>query len=64
MRDEMFSRDWVDNHQSFSADLGRGLDALGLRLSRIFAWDGTISHLAALALSAAITTLTFNGTAA
>ena len=64
MRDEMFSRDWIDNHEAFSADLGRGLDALGARLGRFFAWDGTMSHLAALLLSAAITTLTFNGTAA
>jgi hypothetical protein len=64
MRDEMFSRDWVDNHEAFSADLDRGVRALGVRLRRFLAWDGTISHLAVLILSAAITTLTFNGTAA
>lgn len=64
MRDEMFSRDWVDNHEGFSADLDRGVRALGARLSRFLAWDGTMSHLAALTLSAAITALTFNGTAA
>jgi hypothetical protein len=64
MRDEMFSRDWVDNHEAFSADLDRGVRALGARLNRFFAWDGTVAHLAALILSAAITTLTFNGTAA
>jgi len=64
MRDEMFSRDWVDNHEAFSADLDRGLDALGARLGRLLAWDGTVAHLAALTLSAAITALTFNGTAA
>ena len=64
MRDEMFSRDWVANHEAFSADLDRGIRALGARLHGLLSWDGTFSHLAALILSAAITTLTFNGTAA
>ena len=64
MRDEMFSRDWVDNHEAFSRDLDRGLAALRVRLARFLAWDGSVAHLAALLLSAAITTLTFNGTAA
>lgn len=64
MRDEMFSRDWVDNHEAFSADLDRGLKAIGARLHSFLSWDGTAGHLAALVLSAAITTLTFNGTAA
>lgn len=64
MRDEMFSRDWVDNHEAFSADLDRGLRALAVRLNSFFAWDGTVSNLAALILSAAITACTFNATAA
>ena len=64
MRDEMFSRDWVDNHDAFSRDLDRALAALRVRLGRFISWDGTVAHLAALILAAAITTLTFNGTAA
>lgn len=64
MRDEMFSRDWVDNHQAFSADLDRAFLSLGSRLGRLLEWDGTVAHLAALLLSAAITTLTVGGTAA
>lgn len=63
MRDEMFSRDWNDNHEAFSADLDRGLRALAARLSRFLTWDGTASHLAALILSAAITAVTIGGTA-
>jgi hypothetical protein len=35
-----------------------------VRLARFLSWDGSIAHLAVLLLSAAITTLTFNGTAA
>ena len=64
MRDEMFSRDWVDNHDAFSRDLDRAFAALRVRIGRFVSWDGSIAHLAALILSAAITTLTFNGTAA
>ena len=64
MHDQMFSRDWVENHETFTAEFRRGLQALSARVSRFLTWDGTMSHLAALVLSAAITTLTFNGTAA
>ena len=64
MRDEMFSRDWVENHETFTREVGRGLGALRVRLGRFLAWDGSVGHLAALLLAAAITTLTFNGTAA
>jgi hypothetical protein len=64
MRDEMFSRDWVANHEAFSADLDRALLGLRGRLGRLLEWDGTLAHLAALVLSAAITTLTVGGTAA
>jgi hypothetical protein len=64
MRDEMFSRDWVDHHEAFSADLDRAFLSLRGRLGRLLEWDGTVAHLAALALSAAITTLTVGGTAA
>ena len=64
MRDEMFSRDWVDNHDTFSRDLERGLDKIRLSLGRFFAWDGSTAHLLALLASVAITSLTFNNTAA
>jgi hypothetical protein len=64
MRDEMFSRDWVDNHDAFSRDLDRALTALRVRLGQFLTWDGSIAHLGALFLSAAITAITFNGTAA
>ena len=64
MRDEMFSRDWVDNHEAFSRDLDRAFATLRVRLGRFIAWDGSLGHLAALLLATAITTLTFNGTAA
>lgn len=64
MRDEMFSRDWVDNHEAFSRDLDRAVSALRVRIGRFIAWDGSVAHLAALILSATITALTFNGTAA
>lgn len=64
MRDEMFSRDWVDNHETFSRDLDRALAALRGQIGRFISWDGSIAHLAALFLSAAITAFTFNGTAA
>ncbi len=64
MRDEMFSRDWVDNHEAFSADLDRAFSGLRTRLGHLLAWDGSVAHLAALILAAAITALTFNGTAA
>jgi len=63
MRDEMFSRDWVDNHETFSRDLERGFARLRLSLSRFFAWDGSTAHLLALVASVAITSLTFNNTA-
>jgi len=63
MRDEMFSRDWVDNHDAFSRDLERGFASLRLALGRLFTWDGSTAHLLALIASVAITTLTFNNTA-
>lgn len=63
MRDEMFSRDWVDNHDTFSRDLERGLARIRLSLGRFFAWDGSTAHLLALVASVAITSLTFNNTA-
>ncbi|MGE0178336.1 MAG: hypothetical protein AB7O91_00775 [Sphingomonas sp.] len=62
MRDEMFCRDWVENHDAFSRDLDRAFAALRVRLGHVLAWDGSVAHLAALVLSAAITALTFNAT--
>lgn len=64
MIDEMGSRLWVEHHNAFARDMGRLAAGLRARLDRFFAWDGSIAHLAVLLLSAAITTLTFNGTAA
>ena len=64
MIDELGNRLWVEHHKAFSADVGRALGALHTRLARFIAWDGSVAHLAALALSAAITALTFTGTTA
>lgn len=64
MIDELGNRLWVEHHEAFSADMARAIDSLRTRLARFVAWDGSIAHLAALALSAAITAITFNGTTA
>jgi hypothetical protein len=64
MIDEMGSRLWVEHHDAFARDMGRLYSGVKTRFGRFFAWDGSVAHLAALVLSAAITALTFNGTAA
>jgi hypothetical protein len=64
MIDEMGSRLWVEHHNAFSRDMGRLFSGVQTRLGRFLPWDGSVAHLAALALSAAVTTLTFHGTAA
>jgi hypothetical protein len=64
MIDEMGSRLWVEHHNAFARDMQRLAAGLRAGIGRFFTWDGSLAHLAALALSAAITALTFNGTAA
>lgn len=64
MVDEMGSRLWVEHHDAFARDISRLAAGIRTRLDRFLAWDGTVAHLAALTLSAAITALTFNGTTA
>ncbi len=61
---ELDHRLWDEHHENFSRDLDRAFAILRTRLTRFVAWDGSVAHLAALLLAAAITTLTFNGTAA
>jgi hypothetical protein len=61
---ELDHRIWNEHHQTFSAEIDRAFGSLRTRLARFIAWDGSLTHLAALALSAAITALTFNGTTA
>ena len=64
MIDEMGSRLWVEHHTAFARDMQRLTAGVRTGIGRFFTWDGSFAHLAALALSAAITALTFNGTAA
>lgn len=64
MIDEMGSRLWVEHHDAFARDMASLYSGLKTRLGRFLAWDGSIAHLSALLLSAAITALTFNGTTA
>lgn len=64
MIDEMGSRLWVEHHDAFSRDIERLFTRMRTGIARFISWDGSVAHLAALLLSAAITALTFNGTAA
>jgi len=64
MRDELFDRMWVDNHENFSRDLDRAFAALRVAIGRLSIWDGTTAHLLALVAAFAITGLSFNATAA
>ena len=50
--------------RNFSRDLDRAFSGLRTGLARFVAWDGSLADLGALLLSAAITALTFHGTAA
>jgi hypothetical protein len=62
MRDLIDARVWADNHEAFSDGIDRAFAAIRSGLHRFAAWDGSSHQLLALALSFAITALTFNAT--
>ena len=63
MRDEIYDRSWVENHDQFSRDLERAFAALRVQLGRFWSWDGSTAQALALVASFLITGLTFNTTA-
>lgn len=63
MRDELDSRMWVAHHEQFGEWVDGAIAALRAGFARIAQWDGTTQQLLALAVSFAITGLTFNATA-
>lgn len=63
MRDEIYDRLWVDNHEAFSSDLDRAFASLRGAIARLPVWDGTTQQLLALVVAFLITGLTFNTTA-
>lgn len=62
MRDEMDARIWTDAHDGFAESADQAVAALVNVARRIPVPDGTTVQLAALAVSFAITALTFNST--
>ena len=64
MRDELYGRMWVENHEVFSQGIDSGIAKIRAGLARLASWDGTSHQLLALVAAFAITSLTFNSTAA
>ena len=64
MRDEYDARYWVENHDSLTAGIDRGLAFMRSVAGRFAGWDGSSHQLLALLLAFAITGLSFNGTTA
>ena len=64
MRDEIDGRFWTDHHEQFADTIDGLFAAIGTRLGRLAAWDGSTQHLLALVASFALTALSFNATTA
>ena len=63
MRDEMDSRLWVSNHETFADGIDEVVEKVRAGFARMAAWDGTTHQLLALAVSFLITAVTFKTTA-
>jgi hypothetical protein len=64
MRDELYGRMWVENHEAISQGIDSAIAKIRIGLARLASWDGTSHQLLALVAAFAITSLTFNTTAA
>lgn len=63
MRDELYGRMWVENHEAISHGIENAIAKIRIGLARLANWDGTSHQLFALVAAFAITSLTFNTTA-
>lgn len=62
MRDEMDARLWEAHHGAFADGIDELLARLRGGFARVMSWDGSLSHLMALLLSVALTTVSFRAT--